>query len=150
MFRVPPFSAIGFQLLAQCRHRLVVSAASMTETLSASVLSKDEIDLILASAQAIAARDHLRLAEFERIDPRTDDGFWYQVNAFGNQEFIPPSADNIRKADVIRFSDGRGSAVDVFVKIKGADKGEFSGMTIAFEVIRTMRPSRIGVVGVEW
>jgi hypothetical protein len=122
----------------------------MTDIVSSRVLSSDEIDLLCAAAQAIVARDRFRLAEMKRVDPRTDDAFWYQVNAFGNRTFITPSTDDVRNADVFRFSDGRGYAVDVYVRVKGAKKTEFSGMTIAFEVIRNMSPSRVGVAGIEW
>lgn len=118
--------------------------------LARNILDSVEIGIISDCVSAIIGRDKKLLSQICRVDPRNDDGFWFLVNLYGHQKFSMPSNDEIGNTELIPFSDGRGYAIDIYVKTVGNSEYNIPGMYIAFEIITNVIPSRIGVSGIEW
>jgi len=100
------------------------------------VLDDREIDEILVFMTAIALRDHGAVEEQGTLPPDSRGHFWTEIDADGGHEFRRPLRQDVEDAWIVAFSDGRGYAVDVDLRIADAGAGGFSGPVVCFEVLR--------------
>ena len=68
--------------------------------------------------------------------PESQEYFWDVIDSYGQKSFAQPQRGDIENAPALRFSDGRGFAVDVPLKVANAQDNEFAGLDVSFEILR--------------